>query len=128
MSWSITRASKSGAKILTGKYGELLARRYLRKQGYAILASNAKTPTGELDIIAKDGGQYVFIEVKTRTNDRFGTPAQAVDDRKRKKMIQGALFYLKELPSLPSARFDVIAITLQGQNKGIVHIKDAFEL
>ena len=61
-----------------GKIGEKLAVKYLRKQGYKIITTNFYTNRGEIDIVAKDGVEFVFIEVKTRCNENFGKPAEAV--------------------------------------------------
>ncbi len=115
-------------KILTGKYGEWLARRYLKKKGYTILHHNYKTPIGEIDIIAKDGDKVVFVEVKTRKNDSFGRPIESINYKKRKKILHSALIYMKRLRDNPAVRFDIISINLEGNQKKIEHIIDAFEL
>jgi putative endonuclease len=129
------RAKDSGEKritvknLITGKYGEWLAVRYLKKKGYEIVGRNEKTPAGEIDIVARDADVLVFAEVKTRTGDRFGHPSEAVDARKRKKMEDSALLYLKRFKQkIPQARFDVICVTIAGSKNSIEHIADAFEL
>ncbi len=126
------RASSRGdrilRKILTGKYGEWLARRYLKKKGYRILHWNYKTPIGEIDIIAKDGNKVVFVEVKTRKNDSFGLPIEAINYRKRKKIVNSALLYMKRLKDSPAIRFDIISIHLHDNQKKVEHTIDAFEL
>ncbi len=114
--------------LITGKYGEWLAIRYLKKKGYEILKRNYKTPIGEIDIIAKDRTWVVFIEVKTRKSDRFGQPFESIDKRKREKLIKTGLLYLKRLKDTPAVRFDIISISLTEKQKRIEHIKDAFEL
>ncbi len=112
---------------LLGTKGEDLALKFLKKKGYRILSRNYKTPLGEIDIVAEDGGTLVFVEVKTRADDSFGLPFEAVDSRKREKLRKVALYYLKNRckRDLPS-RFDVLSIRA-GQRNEIEHIIDAFE-
>jgi putative endonuclease len=114
--------------LITGKYGEWLAVRYLKKKGYEIVERNVKTPAGEIDILARDADVLVFAEVKTRRGDRFGHPSEAVGRAKMKKMEDSALLYLKKFKQIPQARFDVICVTLEGTKNSIQHITDAFEL
>lgn len=114
--------------LLTGKYGEWLAARHLKKAGYAILARGYKNPLGEIDIIAMDGGQLVFVEVKTRTSDEFGAPCEAIDWKKKRKIINTARLYLKQRGASEAVRFDLIGITLGIKTKRVEHIKDIFEL
>ena len=118
-------AQKNFYKKLLGKVGEEKAVKYLKKQGIKILARNYKNAFGEIDIIAKDGEYTVFCEVKTRTGDAFGNPAEAVDFRKRQKYAKIAAAYLLSKGLTDSAcRFDVIEI----ENEKINHIIDAFSL
>jgi putative endonuclease len=111
-----------------GKEGEALAVRFLRKQGFRIVGKNYRTPFGEIDIVAEDGGVLVFVEVKTRSGDAFGSPFEAVDQRKREKIKKVALCYMKKIKKEPQARFDVLSIDVQGGREKIDHIKDAFEV
>jgi putative endonuclease len=111
-----------------GSEGEDLAIRFLKNKGYRIIARNYKTPIGEVDIIAGDGNITVFIEVKTRKDDSFGYPFEAVTQAKQKKIKNIALLYLKKQGKESPVRFDVISIfyTGPGSNR-IEHILDAFE-
>lgn len=112
-----------------GSEGEDLAVRFLQKKGYRIVARNYKTPVGELDIIARDGDTIVFIEVKTRTDISFGYPFEAVNKRKRQKLKNLALLYLKRQGKESPVRFDVLSIfCMDNGKKDIEHIKDAFEV
>jgi putative endonuclease len=112
-----------------GSEGEGLAVKFLRRKGYDIIAKNYKTPIGEIDIIAKDGDTVVFVEVKTRTNDSFGHPFEAVNQNKRRKLKNLALLYLKKERKEFPVRFDVISIIcVQNGEKAIEHITDAFEV
>jgi len=112
-----------------GSDGEALAAEFLRKKGYRIIAKNYKTSIGEIDIVAKDGDTIVFLEVKTRTNESFGYPFEAVNDRKRRKIKNVALLFLKKMKEEVPARFDVLSIssTADGRQE-ITHIQDAFEV
>lgn len=112
-----------------GIEGEDLAVKFLKKKGYRIIERNYKTFVGEIDIIAKDGDTVVFIEVKTRTDDSFGYPFEAVNRRKKQKLKNLALLYLKKQAKEYPVRFDVISIFRKDNGeKEIEHIKDAFEV
>jgi putative endonuclease len=111
-----------------GNKGEDLAARYLRKRGYRILKRNYKAPTGEIDIIAEDSGTVVFVEVKTRTDDQFGRPEEAVNYRKQRKIQSTALYYLSREKGEKRARFDIVSVYMKEKRKEVEHIKDAFEI
>jgi putative endonuclease len=112
-----------------GSEGEELAVKFLKKRNYTIIARNYKTNIGEVDIIAKDGDTIVFVEVKTRANDTFGYPFEAVNRNKRKKLKNLALLYLKKQRQEFAVRFDVISIScVHNGKKSIEHIIDAFEV
>jgi putative endonuclease len=119
---------KDTEKITTGKEGEEIAVAYLKKNGYRIVETNFRCPIGEIDIIAKEKNDLVFVEVKTRRSNELGYPEQAVGVKKQKKMSQLALWYLQNKKITDtSARFDVVAIILkQGKNE-IKLIKNAFD-
>lgn len=106
----------------TGKFGEDKATQYLIKKGYKILGKNFRCYFGEIDIIAKDvaTNEIVFVEVKTRCNNKYGTPAEAVDKNKRKHIFKTAKYflYIHKLEDV-FVRIDVIEVY---QNK-INHIK-----
>lgn len=112
-----------------GSEGENLAVAFLKKKGYRILAKNYKTFIGEIDIIAEDGETVVFVEVKTRKNDMFGYPFESVNSRKRQKLKNLALLYLKKRGEELPVRFDVLSIVyLENGRRMIDHIRDAFEV
>jgi putative endonuclease len=111
-----------------GKEGEDLAVRFFRGKGYRILEKNYRTPFGEIDIIARERDSLVFIEVKTRRDDAFGYPFEAVNGRKREKIRKVALSYMKKLRKEVPARFDVLSIYFENGNRKIEHIMDAFEV
>lgn len=96
-----------------GMLGEELAFSFLSQQGYKILLKNYKTPLGEIDLIARHKESLVFIEVKTRSSEERGSPAEGVRFRKRKQIVKVAHCYLKRyrLYHIP-CRFDVVSILL----------------
>lgn len=104
--------TRSG-NVNKGKSGEELAAVYLQTQGYQIIFRNFHSKYGELDIVAKKNNCLVFIEVKTRTQDRFGTPGESVDDRKQKHMTYAAKYFVQRFGfHHADMRFDVIEILL----------------
>lgn len=111
-----------------GREGEDIAVAFFREKGYRILEKNYRTVFGEIDIIARDREVLVFIEVKTRTDDAFGYPFEAVNGRKREKIRKVALCFMKKLKREVAARFDVLSIERSGTGHRIEHIKDAFEV
>ena len=98
-------------RISLGKSGEDPACRELERRGYAILARGYRTRYGEIDIVARDGPTLVFVEVKARTDDRYGEGADAVTLHKQAKMTAMAEDYMarRRLRDIP-CRFDVVAI------------------
>lgn len=116
-------------RISKGKAGEELAAAFLAKEGYRILERNFRSPLGEIDIVAVDKGTLVFVEVKTRSSNKFGLPEEAVNHRKQHQMTKAAQLYIsrKRLFNSP-ARFDVVAVTLSGTNEEVRVIRNAFEI
>ena len=95
-----------------GSKGEDEAAAFLEKQGIKILERNFRTRTGEIDIVAQDGGVLVFVEVKYRSCDRYGDALEAVDRRKLIQIKKTAREYLYRRNTGPvRIRFDVIGIT-----------------
>jgi len=116
---------------LLGDKGERYAARYLKKQGFRIVARNHKNQFGEIDLIATDGNQVVFVEVKTRKSDKFGAPVEAVNAAKQRKLTQLAMAYLKKNKLLDrSARFDIVGIIWPEDAKkptDVRHYRNAFD-
>ena len=119
---------KDRRKIVTGKTGEGIASGFLTQNGYQILDVNYRCPIGEIDIVAREKGELVFVEVKTRKSSALGYPVQAVGTAKQKKMSQLALWYLrdKKVGDAP-VRFDVVAILLLPSGNDIRLIRNAFD-
>lgn len=119
----------SGISLDLGKRGETQAADFLRKNGYKILALNYKSKLGEIDCIAKERDTICFVEVKTRSSERFGFPSEAVSAGKQKQISRAAVAFLKEKGMLDrKARFDVVSVVYSEAGPKIDLIKDAFEL
>jgi len=111
-----------------GDWGETYAVKYLEGKGYQILARNVRTPYGEIDIVAKELDQIIFVEVKTRTSRQFGYPEDAITESKITHLIESAEFYLQEHPDINvDWRIDVIAIQVDQQRNSptLAHFEDA---
>lgn len=108
-----------------GNAGEKIAVRYLLKKGYKIIERNFLCRQGEIDVIAKKGNEYVFVEIKTRTNRKYGNGIDAVNVEKRKHMWNSAKYflYIHNLFNY-DIRFDVIEIFLAGRTYYINHVKN----
>lgn len=108
-----------------GHIKEEQAALYLKNKGYSIIAMNYSCRVGEIDIIAKDKDVYVFVEVKYRTLNKYGDPAEYVNIKKQKKICQAALTYFSYnyLKEDCPCRFDVIAIY---PDDTVKHIENAF--
>jgi putative endonuclease len=111
-----------------GIWGEAVAADYLVEHGYRILARNARTPHGEIDLVAQQEMVTVFVEVKTRTSNRFGHPEASITEKKRAHMVAASQAYIQMHPELYGDwRLDVIAIERHGENKvaSLVHFENA---
>jgi putative endonuclease len=110
-----------------GKRGEDLACEELRQRGYAILERRFRTRFGEIDIVARDGQIIAFVEVKARSNSKFGTPLESITWQKRQRLGRMAAQYLswKGLHRA-GCRFDVVAITEEAGTR-IEVIRNAFD-
>ena len=86
-------AQKNFYKKLLGRVGEKKACAFLKDNGYKILETNYRTPFGEIDIIVEIDKITVFVEVKTRSNENYGFPCEAVDNRKQEKYYKIATYY-----------------------------------
>ena len=108
-----------------GRDKERIAAKYLSEHGMKVRECNFYTRTGEIDIIGYDEGYLVFAEVKYRSSEKKGSPFDAVDLRKQKKICRAAEYYmyLHHLPSDTPVRYDVIGIS----GSEITWIKNAFE-
>ena len=110
-----------------GAFGERVAAAHLEAKGYRIRARNFRCREGEIDIVAEDGDCLVFVEVRTRRGDAFGTPAESVTVAKERRLLTVARAYLQEHTDVPpNQRIDVIAIELsRGRLLAVQHIEGA---
>jgi putative endonuclease len=113
-----------------GEVGESIAVTFLKGQRFTIVERNFRCKCGEIDIIARDGKTFVFVEVKTRRNEAFGPPQASVTVFKQRQISKAALTWLaKKNLHEASARFDVIAILQRDHAVPVIeHIKNAFDL
>lgn len=109
---------------IIGKIGEDLAVKYLERTGYKILEKNFECRQGEIDIIALDKNEIIFIEVKTRTNIKYGHPIEAVNGIKQKHLLKAVKYYLysRNLEN-EYVRIDVVEIYLYQHKYKVNHIK-----
>ncbi len=118
---------KTGNRAL-GADGETHAAAHLERRGYTIVARNVRAGGVEMDIIARRGRVLVFVEVKTRRSTRFGAPEEAVDARKRARLVRGAVAWLRENPVRNvRARFDVIVCEADASGWRVRHLEAAFD-
>ena len=117
----------SRVRIVFGKVGEDLACEELVRRGYEIVARRYRQRGGEIDIIARDGGTLVFVEVKARNGHAFGDGAEAVNFRKQRTIAALALDYLARngLRDCP-CRFDVVSVLLENDSTTVEVVQDAF--
>lgn len=113
-----------------GARGEDLAATRLATLGWTIVERNYRCALGEIDIIAREGDTLVFVEVKTRKSNKFGSPSAAVTTRKQQQISRVAQHYLAKGKRFSiSARFDVVAVTLTDGNEAEIElISNAFDL
>ena len=116
----------------SGAWGEKLAARFMRKQGYKVLGTGVRlSPRDELDVIARKRDLLVFVEVKTRKSEDYGRPVDAVNRAKRRTISRAAVHYLREVgyPKV-NFRFDVIEVVGApgDQDPVLRHIENAFTL
>ena len=121
------------AEISKGAAGEVIAARFLREQGYDIVAVNVRSRLGEVDIIAADETTIAFVEVKTRGEHDFAyAPREAVTKEKQDKIKKTAMLYLQHNPTELQPRFDVIEVVRSVDDpplcaKRVEHLKNVFE-
>ena len=112
-----------------GNFGEELAAEEIQRQGMEILARNWRCPLGEIDIIARKDGLVAVIEVKTRRGRSAGTPEQAVDDQKQRKLCKLAQCYIESIGWEGEVRIDVVGVELStsGELLRVTYWPDAVE-
>ncbi len=109
-----------------GITGENIAVSYLIEHGYRIIERNWRFHHKEVDIIAADKSDIVFIEVKTRRNLQYGNPEDSVDHKKQEFLIEAAEEYINLNNIDDNIRFDIISVVLKQGRPSVNHIKNAF--
>ena len=110
-----------------GKWGEDAVAIYLTERGYEIIARNARTPYGEIDIVAKQADICIFVEVKTRTSNKMGLPEESVNLRKRAHILASAEYYSAE-NKIDHWQIDVISVEGKvGLKPIITHFENAIQ-
>lgn len=108
-----------------GQVGEDLARHHLETRGYRVVASNYRCRWGEIDLIAQDGDEWVFVEVRTRRSETYGGPEESVTEAKARRLILAAQDFLAQSDEAghdPDWRIDLVAIRL-GAGRRVLSIK-----
>lgn len=127
--WSAYRVKYKGISVNKRRVGakyEEIASDYLKTKKYTIVERNLRTPYGEVDILAKKGAVLIFCEVKYRSSAKCGSPMEAVDVQKQRRICRSALYYctgkgfVQDMP----CRFDVISVYGNGE---VEHLENAFE-
>jgi putative endonuclease len=116
-------------RVSLGQKGEDIAARSLQENGYEIVTRNWHCREGEIDIVARHEDTLVFVEVRTRRSDRFGSPEESITAAKRARLVSACQTYLMEIDEEdPDWRIDFIAIEMgrTGQVKRLNHIECAF--
>jgi len=111
-----------------GDRSEEIASVYLQGNGLKVVTRNFRSPRGELDIVMEDGETLVFVEVRFRRNQRFGSGAESVDRHKQQRLITSAAYYLQKNHQYSNrpTRFDVVSISMEANQPSIDWIQDAF--
>ena len=118
------------AKTKLGNQGEIAARRLLESQGYRILECNYRCRYGEIDIVAMDGNCTVFVEVRTKRSESFGTPEESLSKAKQRRLTMTALTYLQACETPPTDwRIDLVSVRLPmgSGSPRIDHVKYAVQ-
>ncbi|HEX3507252.1 MAG TPA: YraN family protein [Candidatus Dormibacteraeota bacterium] len=113
---AVSRASATD-RLELGRAGEKAAADLLKRRGYEVVGTGFRARRGELDLICRRGPNLVVVEVKTRTDDAFGTPAEAVGPRKRRALMAAAAEYRALAEWRGAIRYAVVGLTVSGDGK-----------
>ena len=118
---------KIASHIVLGKSGEEFARQYLEDKGYEVLEINWRNHHKEVDIICQKERILVFVEVKTRTDNYFQQPFEAVETEKQHHLCEAAEAYMEDYHDFDEIRFDIISVIKRKDSEAeIEHIEEAF--
>ncbi len=123
-------AKRPPEHLRRGAVGEVAAKRHLQRQGLKFLTANFRSTRGEIDLIFREDGCLVFVEVKTRSSESWARPAAAVNARKKRLLTLTALDYLRLLRHPEVAiRFDVVEVLLRdGVVAEVRHLPNTFRM
>jgi putative endonuclease len=110
-----------------GEFGERVAALHLEAKGFRVVGTNIRLLGGEIDLIACNESTTVFVEVRTRRGERYGTPEESISARKASKLLSVAAEYLERHAELPqAARIDLVAIAMDagGLVQRVTHLED----
>lgn len=117
----------SAARQRLGELGERIAARWLRRQGWQIVARRFRNGRRDLDLIAERGGTVAFVEVKARRGELFGDPVEAVTWRKQRELTRSANIWVERFGSPGhSYRFDVVGVLIARESVRVRHVENAF--
>ena len=112
-----------------GPLGESLAARFLEAKGWKILARGYRALGAEIDLVASDGDEIVFVEVKALRSAGHGFPEERVEASKQRRISRAAMAYVrKKRLQGANLRFDVVSVLMEGDEPKIAHYPEAFEL
>lgn len=113
------------SKQSLGRKGEEVAAEYLKKKGYSVIERNYRSSQwGEIDLITVKDDTLVFVEVKTRTSEEYGSPVEAVTEHKIRKLVRACRYYVMTHPDAPEAlRLDVVAISMNPITEAVVNLE-----
>ncbi|MCX4190349.1 YraN family protein [Methylophaga sp. OBS3] len=117
----------------SGQLAEQTACDYLQQQGLVFLTQNYHCRRGEIDLVMKDADVLVFVEVRARQNDRYGSALESITPTKQSRIIATAQHYLQQKQEQATCRFDVVTLRIHSEKDGQSHqvcewIRDAFQL
>ncbi|MCG3207938.1 MAG: hypothetical protein FOGNACKC_01539 [Anaerolineae bacterium] len=116
----------SDSRRRTGRRGEEIAAHYFLQRDYTILHRNWRCPAGELDIVLQKDETIIFVEVRTRTSTRYGSPEESITPAKQQRLIELAHLYLQEnSPPHRHWRIDVVAIAMRHGRPWVNHLENA---
>ena len=121
--------ARTASKTRLGRYGEDVALAQLEREGFRILARNLRTRRGEIDLVALEGRTLCFIEVRMRSRGDYGSSADSIDGRKRRRLIAAAreLLSRERFPPHAALRFDVVAIDGGETSPRVEILRGAFD-
>jgi putative endonuclease len=123
---AVSRLRAGRTHLELGRAGERAAATFLRSRGYEVIGAGFLARRGELDLICRRGRDLVVVEVKTRSDDAFGTPFEGVGTRKRRALIAAAAEYRALSEWRGPVRFAVVGVTVRDQSFEVELIEDPF--